>query len=67
MEKSRGRVVKEPEGRGEEDNRKEGEGSSQNMYKGPMDKHNGGGELNVGDRGGQGWGRVMGGNGDNCN
>ena len=36
-------------GRREGDNRKEGEGFSRNMYKGPIDKNNRvGGRLNVG-------------------
>ena len=37
------------------------------MYKGPMDKDNGGQELKLGDRGWAGQGRAMGENEDNYN
>ena len=54
-------------GEGGNGNRR-GRVKSWNMYKGPMDKDSGeGGGSNVGGRGGVGQGRVVGGNGDNCN
>ena len=40
---------------------------SRNMYKGPMDKANGGGRTECGRWGRVGWGPVWGKNEDNCN
>ena len=40
---------------------------SRNMYKGPMDKDNSEGRLNVGEEGWLGQGRVMEEKGVNCN
>ena len=53
---------------GGEERGTEGEGLSRNMYKGPVDKDNGGGGgLNVGGGGVGGRGEWWRKNGDNCN